>query len=79
MNQDPKIPKRSPYLYYAIAALVVMMLLNVFVMPKVNNAQITQVDYSTFLQMIDDGKVDAVELDEEGQEIIFSSTDENGR
>ena len=79
MNQDPKIPKRSPYLYYAIAALVVMMLLNVFVMPKVNNAQITQVDYSTFLQMIDDGKVDAVELYEEGQEIIFSSTDENGR
>ena len=79
MNQDPKIPKRSPYLYYAIAALVVMMLLNVFVMPKVNNAQITQVDYSTFLQMIDDGKVDAVELDEEGQEILFSSTDENGR
>ena len=66
-------------MYYAIAALVVMMLLNVFVMPKVNNAQITQVDYSTFLQMIDDGKVDAVELDEEGQEIIFSSTDENGR
>ena len=66
-------------MYYAIAALVVMMLLNVFVMPKVNNAQITQVDYSTFLQMIDDGKVDAVELDEEGQEILFSSTDENGR
>ncbi|WP_367925058.1 ATP-dependent zinc metalloprotease FtsH [uncultured Ruthenibacterium sp.] len=79
MNQDPKIPKRSPYLYYAIVALVVMMLLNVFVMPKVNNAQVTQVDYSTFLQMIDDGKVDAVELDEEGQEILFSSTDENGR
>lgn len=66
-------------MYYAIAALVVMMLLNVFVMPKVNNAQITQVDYSTFLQMIDDGKVDAVELDGEGQEILFSSTDENGR
>ena len=66
-------------MYYAIAALVVMMLFECFVMPKVNNAQITQVDYSTFLQMIDDGKVDAVELDEEGQEIIFSSTDENGR
>ncbi len=79
MNQDPKIPKRSPYLYYAIAALVVMMLLNVFVMPKVSNSRVTQVDYSTFLQMIDDGKVDAVELDEEGQEILFSSTDENGR
>lgn len=79
MNQDPKIPKRSPYLYYAIAALVVMMLLNVFVMPKVSNSRVAQVDYSTFLQMIDDGKVDAVELDEEGQEILFSSTDENGR
>lgn len=75
-------PRRNFFLYAAIA-LLIMMLLNAFVMPMLHGANITEVDYGTFLRMVDgevEGvTVDTVQIDENGQEIIFSAKDSTGQ
>ena len=86
-GQGPQAPNQNPnrrnFFVYAAIALLIMMLLNAFVMPRVHGANITEVDYGTFLKMIDgevEGvTVDAVQIDENGQEIIFSAKDETGK
>ena len=78
----PNQNRRNFFLYAAIA-LLIMMLLNAFVMPMLHGANITEVDYGTFLRMVDgevEGvTVDTVQIDENGQEIIFSAKDSTGQ
>lgn len=86
-GQGPQTPNQNPnrrnFFMYAAIALLIMMLLNAFVMPQVHGANVTEVDYGTFLKMVDgevDGvTVDAVQIDENGQEILFSAKDETGK
>lgn len=53
--------KRPLYFYY-ILALVVIMLLNTYVFPAMFKPQVTELPYSTFLQMVDEGKFAKVEI-----------------
>ena len=80
MNNDQKQPRtpnrQSLWLSMAIV-LLLMMVVNAFLMPTLRSRQVSEVSYNTFLQMVDDGKVDAVEV--EGGKITFSSPGENGR
>ncbi|MBQ3393345.1 MAG: ATP-dependent zinc metalloprotease FtsH [Lachnospiraceae bacterium] len=71
---EVKSPKR-PMLYYALIALTVLLLLNTIVMPYIQNASVTEVDYNQFLTMIEGGKIEEVEI--ESNKITFSDTDGN--
>ena len=62
-------------LYYALIALTVLLLLNTIVMPYIQNASVTEVDYNQFLTMIEGGKIEEVEI--ESNKITFSDTDGN--
>lgn len=53
--------KRPLYFYY-ILALVVIMLLNTYVFPAMFKPQVAELPYSTFLQMVDEGKFAKVEI-----------------
>ena len=80
MNNDPKQPRtpnRQPFWLSIVIVLFLMMLVNAFLMPRLRSAQVTEVDYGTFLSMIDEGKVDAVEV--EGGTITFSVPVDDGR
>ena len=89
MNDQPGLGPQTPnqnrrnFFLYAAIALLIMMLLNAFVMPMLHGANITEVDYGTFLRMVDgevEGvTVDTVQIDENGQEIIFSAKDSTGQ
>lgn len=89
MNDQPGLGPQTPnqnrrnFFLYAAIALLIMMLLNAFVMPVLHGANITEVDYGTFLRMVDgevEGvTVDTVQIDENGQEIIFSAKDSAGQ
>ncbi|HIV68407.1 MAG TPA: ATP-dependent zinc metalloprotease FtsH [Candidatus Butyricicoccus stercorigallinarum] len=59
--QEVKDPKK-PLLYYGIIAIVVLILLNGFIMPYFMERQVEEVDYSTFLQMIEDKDVGKVNV-----------------
>ena len=71
-------PPKKPLFFYYLVALIVLMLLNVFLFPSMLERQVYEVPYSQFLDMVDDGRVSQVALDETNQEIVFLATDESG-
>ena len=65
-------PKKPLFVYYVIV-LAVIVLLNLFLFPKLVEQHVTEVDYGTFLTMLSDKKVSKVELS--GVEIYFEDKD----
>ncbi len=53
---------RRPLIFYYILAFVVIMLLNAYVFPTMFKPQVENIPYSTFLQMVDEGKFSKVEI-----------------
>ena len=67
--KEVKQPKK-PLIAYYVLALIALLLLNIFLFPSMLSPQVTEVSYGQFLSMIDEGKVQAVEI--EANEITFS-------
>ncbi len=65
-------PKKPLFVYYLIV-LAVIVLLNLFLFPKLVEQQVTSVDYGTFLTMLSDKTVSKVELS--GDDIYFVGKD----
>ena len=63
-------PPQKSLLYYFGIVLLVMMLLNAFVFPRLFTARVEEVQYGEFLKMVDEGRVSQVEVDE--NEIVFA-------
>ncbi len=70
-------PSKKPIYYYALLAMVALLLLNAFVFPALTQQEVTEVGYNEFLAMVDEGKVDEVARDETTQTITFTS-EQNG-
>jgi len=67
---------RKPIVYYYVIILAIVMLLNAFVFPQMSNKNITEVDYGTFLDKVENGSVKTVEVQE--NKIAFVAIEENG-
>src|SRR5690625_5832244 len=65
--------KRGPFTYYAII-IVVVLLLNAYVFPKFLEPSTEEVDYGTFLTMVDRGIVTEAEI--EGEFITFKTVED---
>jgi len=61
--KEMKSPKK-PLIFYYLVTLVVIVLLNSFIFPAIMNRSIEEVDYGTFLTMVEKGKVEKVEIEE---------------
>ena len=77
MNEQPK-PNKKPFFYYAMIAMLILMLLNAFVFPSLMTPRVTEVSYDKFLDMLSGGQVTVVELQENERELYFKAADENG-
>ncbi len=75
MNEVKNNNARKPLIYYYIIALLIMMLLNFLLFPSVLRRQEVQVDYSTFMSDLEDGKISQVEVQD--QQIEYLLKDEN--
>lgn len=71
--KEVKKPKK-PLVFYYLIVLVVMMLLNSLLFPRLLKTQVENVDYGTFLNMIESKQVDKVQI--EGDYIYFVDTQE---
>lgn len=60
--KEVKPPKKS-LLYYYVIAIVVIMLLNAVIFPSMTKGRINEVDYGSFLSMIDEKKVSMVQVE----------------
>ncbi len=67
--QEVKSPKK-PILYYYLIAFLVLMILNAVLFPKLMTKRVTEVDYGTFLSMLDSNEIAQVQIEE--NQIIFS-------
>ena len=70
--KEVKSPKR-PLIYYFIVVLCVLLLFNLLVTPLLSTSSIVEVDYGTFLSMIDEGDIGEVSVG--SSEIYFTDAD----
>ena len=66
---EVKQPKK-PLIYYYFVVLMVIMLFNWLVMPRVLERQIQQVDYGTFMTMTEEGNIGQVDI--QSNQIVFT-------
>ncbi len=67
--KEIKSPQKN-WMYFALIAAVVIMLLNIFLFPNLMSPQVQEVHYSTFLEMLARGEVGEVSQDD--AQITFS-------
>ena len=65
---EVKQPKK-PLLYYSIAMLLLLLLFNFLFLPSVNQTNVKEVDYGTFMTMTEKGKIESVQVQE--NQILF--------
>ena len=71
--KEVKQPKK-PLIFYYLIVMLVMMLLNSLLFPKLMRQQVENVDYGTFLGMVDEKQVAMVQI--EGDYIYFTDKQE---
>ena len=72
--KEVKSPKR-PLIYYYCIVLLLIMLFNFLAMPWMAQHQIKEVDYNTFVSMVDEGQVVQAEIQEQDNRILFTCKD----
>ena len=70
--KEVKSPKKPLIYYYSIIILIVL-LFNVFVAPLLMKNQVEEVDYGTFMRMIEEQNIGEVEVEDD--EIVFTDKD----
>ena len=68
--KEVKSPKKPLIFYYGIALLVIV-LFNVIVSPMLVKARVTEVDYGTFMSMIEQKKIGNVEVEDDQHLILL--------
>ncbi len=76
MVEQRKNPRKS-LIWYCVIVLVVMAVLNTILMPQLDRMQTKEIDYGTFLTMLENGEIKEVQKD--GDVIAFNTNDENDR
>ena len=67
--KEVKSPK-GPLLYYYCIVLLIILLFNMLITPLLTANQVTSVDYGTFMDMIDEGNIGRVQV--EDSQILFT-------
>lgn len=75
MNEIKK-PKKPLIFYYGIALLIIL-LLNTVLVPWIAERQIKEVDYGTFMSMVEAKDIGRVEISESENQITFTDKEEN--
>ena len=73
MNEVKKPQK--PLLYYYGVVMLVLLLLNLFVMPWLAQREIREVDYNTFITMVENGEVARADVQTSENQILFTNED----
>ncbi|HIT07724.1 MAG TPA: ATP-dependent zinc metalloprotease FtsH [Candidatus Merdivicinus faecavium] len=69
--ENRKSPPKRPFIFYAVIAMIVIMLLNAWVFPSLLRRSVVEVGYDQFLEMIDSDEVKEVSYDETSGQFVF--------
>ncbi|NLW79737.1 MAG: ATP-dependent zinc metalloprotease FtsH [Ruminococcaceae bacterium] len=79
-NNNPRNPQKSYGIIIAVLGVAMLFFYIFVLMPSLSGGTTTQeVTYSRFLEMLDEGAVTSVNVNEQGQQITFEATDANGQ
>ena len=73
---EKRSPSKKPFIFYAIIALLIIMLLNALVFPSMLQRSVIEVGYDQFQEMIDSGEVKEVSYDEYSGQFVFIAGEE---
>ncbi len=75
-----KKPQKKSWLYYYGIILILLVVLNSFIFPAFFNmsGKVQEVDYGTFLTMVDEGKVNEVDI-ENSKQITFNTKEDDDK
>ncbi|MGN0132406.1 MAG: ATP-dependent zinc metalloprotease FtsH [Lachnospiraceae bacterium] len=71
---EVKTPKK-PIIFYYVVALLVLMLFNFWLIPRMLQAQVKEVDYGTFMSMIEEKDIGRVEIQD--NKILFTDKEDS--
>lgn len=77
MNTNLSDRPKRPIIFYYIIGLIVLLLINFMLVPQMNAAKIEKSTYGQFLEMLEAGEVDKVEVD--SSEDVINWTDKDGQ
>lgn len=67
-------PPKKPLMFYATIAAMLILIMNLFMLPRVRKMAVQDVDYATFMSMTENRQIGSVQID--GDEILFTNTDD---
>ncbi|MBE7043274.1 MAG: ATP-dependent zinc metalloprotease FtsH [Ruminococcaceae bacterium] len=65
---------RKPFIFYYLIVMAVIMVINTIIVPMTNSARIKKVEYSDFLTMVEEDKVEKVEIRD--NQVMFQDKEE---
>ena len=74
LPMEERKPDKKPIIWYWVIAIVIFLLLNMFVFPKVMQHNVKEVGYDTFISMMENKEIGSVEV--ESSQITFTNKDE---
>lgn len=72
-NKNPKIP----IFYYYAVTLIVVMLFNIIISPLLNERKTVEIDYGTFIQRVEKGEVEEVQI--QNNKIVIKPKDKEDK
>ena len=72
--QEVKQPNKTPFIFYYMIALIVIILINSLLVPQIVQRAVKEVDYNTFMQMTYDKQIDEVQVQD--NQIVFTAKDD---
>ena len=73
--KEVKSPKK-PLIFYYLIVLGIVLLFNVVIAPLLSSQKIVDVDYGTFVRMAEDKQLGLVEVDESGNQVLFTDKEQ---
>lgn len=74
LPMEERKPDKKPIIWYWVIAIVIFLLLNMFVFPRVMQHNVKEVGYDTFISMMENKEISSVEV--ESSQITFTNKDE---
>ena len=74
LPMEERKPDKKPIIWYWVIAIVIFLLLNMFVFPRVMQHNVKEVGYDTFISMMENKEIGSVEV--ESSLITFTNKDE---
>lgn len=74
LPMEERKPDKKPIIWYWTIAIVIFLLLNMFVFPRVMQHNVKEVGYDTFISMMENKEIGSVEV--ESSQITFTNKDE---